>query len=304
MYKLLKLHRVKLLMLLAAANAGLLLSLAVGDIKAFASLVWMDIVGEGGATFLTLAWIVMVLKSRPAGRVTNLLMLGLGCVFFSWWIDLLDEFIKIPDSILWDHWLESGPMPVGLVLLTLGIFHWHSEQLAITAQMVKREKLFREHRLFDNITALGSGEYLKRQIVMGLEQAQETQQPLSLVVLDIDDFNAINRRHGFAEGDRLLQSLTQLLLLSLRTNDLLCRLAGDRFVALLPATGEAQAKVFAEALAQTVNHFAYHTVQGERVPLRVSAASVMATGDLPDALLHRLNLALAKVKQPPYAISA
>jgi diguanylate cyclase (GGDEF)-like protein len=299
MYKLLKLHRVKLLMLLAAANAGLLLSLAVGDIKAFASLVWMDIVGEGGATFLTLAWIVMVLKSRPAGRVTNLLMLGLGCVFFSWWIDLLDEFIKIPDSILWDHWLESGPMPVGLVLLTLGIFHWHSEQLAITAQMVKREKLFREHRLFDNITALGSGEYLKRQIVMGLEQAQETQQPL-----DIDDFNAINRRHGFAEGDRLLQSLTQLLLLSLRTNDLLCRLAGDRFVALLPATGEAQAKVFAEALAQTVNHFAYHTVQGERVPLRVSAASVMATGDLPDALLHRLNLALAKVKQPPYAISA
>ncbi len=304
MYTLLKLHRFKLLMLLAAANFGLLLSLAVGDIKALSMLVWTDIVGEGGATFLTLAWIVMVLKSRPAGRVTNLLMLGLGFVFFSWWIDFLDEFIKIPDAIGWDHWLESAPMPVGLILLTLGIFHWHSEQLAISAQMIKREKLFREHRLFDKITPLGSAEYLKRQIAIGMAHAQETQQPLSLVILDIDKFSAINRSHGFAEGDRLLQALTQLLLLSLRTNDLLCRLAGDRFVALLPATGETQARALACALEQTVRHFAYHSQQGERVSLGITAAAVMAAEESPEALLHRLNLALAKAKQPPYALSA
>ena len=40
-------------------------------------------------------------------------------------------------------------MPVGMILLTLGIYHWHREQLAINGQMEKRERLFREHRLFD-----------------------------------------------------------------------------------------------------------------------------------------------------------
>ena len=299
------LHRLKLAALLLAANAALLLHLGAGDLKPMSDWVWLDILGEGGSALLCLVWLGLVLKSRPAGRVTNFLALGLGLVFLSWWVDALDEFILLPDSISWDHWLESAPMPLGLLLLTLGIYHWHREQLAISAQMEKRERLFREHLLFDKLTPLNTADYLRRQLQQSLAEARAAQQPLSLVILDLDDFSQINRLHGHAEGDRVLQALTQLLLLNLRHRDLLCRLAGDRFVVLLPNTGAREAQLLAEELRLAVAHLAYKArAHGERLQLQASTAAVMALQDDADGLLQRLNLALAKAKQPPYAHSA
>ncbi len=299
MFSVLKPHRLKLTLLLLAANAGLLLHLACGDLKAVSEWEWLDIVGEGGSALLALVWLGLVLKSRPAGRVTNYLALGLSCIFFSWWIDSLDEFIRLPDSITWDHWLESGPMPVGMILLTIGIYHWHREQLAISAQMEKRERLFREHRLFDKLTPLGGADYFKRQLASTLEDSARRQQPLSLLALDLDRFAAINHDYGHAEGDAVLQAISHLLLLNLRRQDLLCRLAGDRFVVLLPNTGESQARRLALELEQAVQGLAHKTRQhGERLQLSASTAVVMALSEAPEALLKRLNLALARAKQP------
>ncbi|MBB6342201.1 diguanylate cyclase (GGDEF)-like protein [Pseudomonas fluvialis] len=304
MPNLLRHHRLKLTALLLAANLGLLLHLAAGDLKAMAEWVWLDLIGEGGSALLALAWLGLILKSRPAGRVTNLLAIGLGCVFFSWWVDLLDEFIQIPDAITWDHWLESAPMPLGLLLLTYGLYHWHHEQLAISAQMEKRERLFREHRLFDKLTPLGGADYLRRQLELSLAQSSREQQPLSLVVIDIDDFDSINQRYGHAEGDRVLQAVTQQMLLNLRHQDLLCRLAGDRFVVLLSNTGETLARTLATELAQSIAHLAHKSRQhGERLFLSATTATVMALQESPENLLQRLNLALAKAKQP-LALSA
>lgn len=303
MSSLLHLHRLKLAALLLAANLALLLHLAVGDLKPMAEWVWLDILGEGGSALLALAWLVLILKSRPAGRVSSLLALGLGCVFFSWWVDALDEFIRLPDSITWDSWLESAPMPIGLLLMTVGLYHWHHEQLAISAQLEKRERLFREHRLFDKLTPLGAAEYLRRQLQLSLQHAEQAQ-PLSLVAVDLDNFSALNQRFGHAEGDAVLQAISQQLLLNLRCQDLLCRLAGDRFVVLLPNTGETLARQLAGELQQAVAHLAHKTRQhGERLHLRATVAVVMAVDEDPQTLLQRLNLALARAKQP-LALSA
>lgn len=299
MPSLLHLHRLKLAALLLAANLALLLHLAAGDLKPMAEWVWLDIIGEGGSAFLALAWLGLILKSRPAGRVTTLLALGLGCVFFSWWVDALDEFIRLPDETLWDSWLESAPMPIGLLLLTVGLYHWHHEQLAISAQMEKRERLFREHRWFDKLTPLGAADYLREQIQLSLQHSKREQQPLSLVAVDLDNFAALNQRYGHAEGDDVLQALTQLLLLNLRRQDLLCRLAGDRFVVLLSNTGEAQARQLANELQLAVAHLAHKSRQhGERLHLQASVAVVMAHDEDAESLLLRLNLSVARVKQP------
>lgn len=303
MSSLLHLHRLKLAALLLAANLALLLHLAAGDLKPMAEWVWLDILGEGGSALLALAWLVLILKSRPAGRVSSLLALGLGCVFFSWWVDALDEFIRLPDSLTWDSWLESAPMPIGLLLMTVGLYHWHHEQLAISAQLEKRERLFREHRLFDKLTPLGAAEYLRRQLQLSLQHAEQAQ-PLSLVAVDLDNFSALNQRFGHAEGDAVLQAISQQLLLNLRCQDLLCRLAGDRFVVLLPNTGETLALQLASELQQAVAHLAHKTRQhGERLHLRATVAVVMAVDEDPQTLLQRLNLALARAKQP-LALSA
>ncbi|MGM3388430.1 GGDEF domain-containing protein [Stutzerimonas stutzeri] len=296
--KFLRLHTLTLLGLAFVANLGLQVYLATGQIKTWAEINWMDVAGEGGSAALALVWLIMLLHSRPAGRVTRLLALGLACVFFSWWMDTLDEFIHLPELAAWDNWLETAPMPIGLLLITLGIYHLNQEQRAISQQMSKREKGFREHRLFDKLTPLGAAEYLRQQLQLALVQAREQAQPLSLVAVDLDDFSAINQRFGQTEGDAVLQAVAHLLLLNLRQQDLLCRLAGDRFVAVLPNTGEAQARSIACELQRAVDSLAHRTEQhGERLHLQASTVAVMAIDDDPEQLLKRLNLGLAKAKQ-------
>lgn len=290
MYVHLHRHLFKMLALLACANAGLLLYLGAGTAKPWGELDWMDVAGEGGSALFALLWFLMLLKARPAGRVTNYLALGLGCIFFALWLDALDEFINLPDAALWDNWLESLPMPLGWLAVTIGLYHWHQEQLAINAQMEKREGLFREHRLFDPVTPLARADYFRRQLQLALALSQSERQPLSLVAVDLDGFGAINRRFGPDEGDAVLLAVSQLLVLNLRSQDLLCRLAGDRFVVLLPNTGESQAWRIADELRAAVRHLAHRTHEhGERLHLHAAVSVAMAVRENADELLERLN---------------
>jgi diguanylate cyclase (GGDEF)-like protein len=279
------------------STSGLYLYLMTGDIKSWEMIKWLDVFAEGGTTLLALFWLVLLMRSRPAGCVTSLLALGLSCFVFSWWMDFLDEFIKIPDTIFWDNWLESLPIPIGLVLLTFGIFHWHKEELAISAQMVKRERVFREHRLFDALIPLGSAGYLREQLKLALKEARTEAQPLSLVAIDIDHFSQINQLYGHQEGDAVLQSITQLLLLNLREQDLLCRLAGDRFVALLPNTNEYQAEIIALELKNAITHLAYKSTHlGKRIHLSASTAITVGMQEEANTLLKTLNSKLGFIK--------
>lgn len=300
MSNLLKLHRLKLIALVALANIGLLLYLAAGHIKTWERIDWLDVVGEGGSALLAFCWVCLVLAHRPAGRVTTLLAVGLGAVFFSMWMDALDEFIQLPAEISWDHWLESAPMPIGLLLITLGLYHWSKEQKALGQQLSKRERLFREHLHHDRLTPLNGAAYLRRQIELEQRRSGEEQQAFSLVLVDLDDFAPFNRQHGHAEGDRVLQAVSQLLLLNLRHSDLLCRLASDRFVALLPGTGEAQAWRIAGELERAVRSYAHKSMpQGESLALSATAVACMARDESADNLLERLSLAMARAKSRP-----
>ncbi|VXC27486.1 Diguanylate cyclase (GGDEF) domain-containing protein [Pseudomonas sp. 8Z] len=304
MKSLLKLHGMTLAGLLLAANAGLLIYLAAGQIKPWSKIDWMDVVGEGGTCLILCGWLLMLLHGRPAGHVTRLLSLGLSCIAFSMWMDSLDEFIQLPSEVLWDNWLETAPMPVGMLLLTLGMYHLQQEQRAISEQMRKREHVLRDHRLFDKLTPLSGAQYLRLHLQQALLQARAEQQPLSLLAIDLDDFSQINQRYGQDEGDQVLQAVAHLLLLNLRQQDILCRLAGDRFVAVLPNTGEQQAQGMADELRQSIASLAHRSQRhGERLQLRATVAAVMALDEDEGQLLKRLNLALARAK-PRLARSA
>ncbi len=98
-----KQHALTLVGLVLAANAGLLVYLAAGTLKAWAEINWTDVAGEGGTCLILCGWLVMLLRGRPAGRVTRLLSLGLCFIAFSMWMDTLDEFIRLPDDAVWDN---------------------------------------------------------------------------------------------------------------------------------------------------------------------------------------------------------
>ncbi len=249
---------------------------------------WMDIIGEGGTALMAALWMLLVLGSRPGGRVTFLLAGGLLAITLGAWSDCLDEFFVIPASQYWDNWLEALT-PIGMLTITVGLYFWREEQFSLNEHMQKRERLFRDHRSFDRITQLSNADYLRRQI--RIEQNRHPEHEAALVLLDIDRFHLVNREHGQREGDRLLQAITHLLLLNLRQQDLVCRYAGDRFAILMPDTTPMQASRAALHLQQAVATLAHHTREGTRV--HISARTVFASVSIDaDHLLAELNAAL------------
>ncbi|MCG8392285.1 MAG: GGDEF domain-containing protein [Pseudomonadales bacterium] len=291
MKPLLTLHYRSLLAVVVIANLVLLLNLGAGDIKPWNAIVWLDIAGEGGAALLSLIWIGLILNSRPTGRVTRLLVAGLTAIFLAYWQDVLDEFIQLPAAITWDHWLESGAMPLGMILLTLGIYHWHREQQAINRQLLKRERIFREHRSFDPLTPLSGAHYLREQLTLEL---QHPQQPVSLIMIDLHCFDHSRRLLGNADSDRLLRELSELLVLNLRQQDLLCRYAGDRFAVVLPATERTVADKLGQELKQAADSFAFKTRRGETHAVSVHIGLAVSHDDDAQTLIERANRDLAR----------
>lgn len=294
-------HKLKLLLTFLILLALGALARHMGELKPWALIDWLDVVGEGCVLLVSLAWVLMVLKSRPHGRVTLLLFSG-GLMFCcSSWLDWLDEFLHYPEGSHLMSWTESLPAPFGLAMLTWGLWGWHREQLAINAQLKSREHFFREHQLVDPLTRLYTQPYLQLVLERELGLHQQGAKPLTLLAWDIRGFGRFNLRHGELAGDKALKGLAEFLLAGLRPQDLLCRLGGDRFVALLPGTGAGEARALGQALSRQLQERPW---LGNRVSLKTELLQAGAA-DSVDTLLARLQVQLDKDKGPgPFAREA
>lgn len=221
-----------------------------GSLKTSTAMDVLDMLGEGITLLVACLWLALIISSRPAGRVTEWLYYGSLLLMYSYFLDFLDEFIRYPDSFRLMSWLESLPAPVGMLLLTYGLIGWHREQRAIDRQLRGRELFLRDHQLIDPLTQLYGNEYLHAVLSREIELHQSQQRPLSMLLLDIDNLAAFNRKHGIASGDRYLSQLSELLSSQLRHTDVICRYAGGCFIAVLSDTALTQAEIMAQHLAQ------------------------------------------------------
>lgn len=147
----------------------------------------------------------------------------------------------------------------------------------MTEQLLRRERLFREHRSLDGITQLGDAGYMAAQVSL----EQRMQRTAALVMLGFQDFERVAREHGLSEADRLLQAASHLLLLNLPPDALLCRYAADRFCVLLPGTEAASAQGLALQLQAALNHLGHHTRAGLRLQLAARSAWALMQAQQP-----------------------
>lgn len=129
--------------------------------------------------------------------------------------------------------------------------------------------------------------------------AREARQQLCVLLLDVDDFKAINDRHGHAAGDRVLVAVAQACKASLRDADLLARYGGEEFVALLPSTDIGKALQIAERVRATVAGTDVNADNGATVRPTVSVGVAVLTA-VPvsfDALLAQADLAMYGAKR-------
>jgi len=212
-----------------------------------------DVVGEGSILVLTLLWSVAVLMSRPPGRVTSYLVIGLSLFTCSSLIDLFDEFTDQISTYSWISLIESIPAAVGMVVMSLALYWWHQEQLALNKQLNRRELDYRWHKEIDPITLLYHAKYFIERAKTHISNDRYT----CIAVLDLVSFSSINRQFGMKEGDRMLREVGQVIVMNIRNTDLACRYAGDRFVLLMPNTQLAEAHKLVTQIELSIENIAF-----------------------------------------------
>jgi len=110
--------------------------------------------------------------------------------------------------------------------------------------------------------------------------------PLSVLVLDIDNFKAINDNYGHAAGDAVLADLANLCKRLLRDSDVLARYGGEEFMVLLPATPKNRAAKVAERIQQAVAKASFNGLPaGQKVTISIGVAGKDVSGPFEIATL-------------------
>lgn len=123
------------------------------------------------------------------------------------------------------------------------------------ALRIERERLTRELEQQTSLDLLTSTLNRRAFFELGereFARAARHREPLSLTMLDLDHFQAVNDTHGQAAGDAVLARVAQICREQLRTEDLLGRYFADRFVCLLPVTELTDAETVAERIRSTL----------------------------------------------------
>jgi len=151
-----------------------------------------------------------------------------------------------------------------------------------------------EMAIIDPLTGLNNRRYLESHLATLLDQAAHKGRPLSLMILDIDHFKAVNDTHGHNAGDEILKSFSARIRKTVRTADLVCRLGGEEFVVVMLDTSLVVATRIAERVRSVIEAEAFPLdEQGGAIPVTVSIG--LADRGLeanPDALFKRADRAL------------
>jgi GGDEF domain-containing protein len=88
--------------------------------------------------------------------------------------------------------------------------------------------------IYDTLTRVFNRRHFNQVLEDELKNVFRTKQPLSIIMVDIDHFKAINDRYGHDEGDRALIHIASILKASLRKHDIVARFGGEEFLVMLP----------------------------------------------------------------------
>lgn len=117
--------------------------------------------------------------------------------------------------------------------------------------LVLQEKL-REQLLRDPLTGLYNRRYLQEALDRELHFARRHQQPVSLIMGDLDHFKNVNDQYGHQAGDYVLKAFSELLGRFARASDINCRFGGEEFLLIMPGMHKADAALRAECLRSAI----------------------------------------------------
>ena len=196
-----------------------------------------------------------------------------------------------PTGTLAVFWRGSGRMASDDELAGL------EELAASCGPAIRNAQRFREASKLadlDALTNLHNRRYFHETLAREVARAERYDRPLTLIVIDIDDFKAINDRIGHLEGDAVLATAAERLRSAVRGADVPCRIGGDEFGVILPEVGLGEAEPLSRRIQLAVGSGAIEPA--ERVHVSAGIAE-LRHGDDAIALFQRADAALYRAKE-------
>lgn len=187
--------------------------------------------------------------------------------------------------------LSTGGRVVGLVefISSRAGRHFHAGETAWLRTMtnqaaaaLENDRLVRQLRdaaETDLVTGVYSHRHLQDRIRQETARAVRSGSPLSVLMLDLDDFKQVNDEHGHQAGDRVLRAIAGALRAAVRGSDVVARYGGDEFVVLMPDTDTVEATRVAQRAGEAVASLAHPMIDGSDVRVSCSVGLAMHPRD-------------------------
>ena len=189
----------------------------------------------------------------------------------------------------------------GLVGELLGMVeHITDITTRVQAEMALKESegRYKELSIVDELTGLFNKRHFNETLRHESDRARRYDHPLSMIIMDIDNFKHFNDTYGHAEGDRVLEAMGQIIAKSIRSLDRGNRYGGEEFTVILPDTAGQDAVTVAERIRLNFAAHDFHPNKGEKVNKTVSLGiTQFRPEDTPDSFLKRADKNLYRAKE-------
>jgi diguanylate cyclase (GGDEF)-like protein len=185
-------------------------------------------------------------------------------------------------------WTLGNPVPVIAVLALL------AGVVAIVWALQDAELHHRGEAILDHLTGLLNRHALLPRFTEITQQARLTNQPVCLILVDLDTFKEVNDSHGHDRGDAVLQAVAYEMRKQLRSFELMYRLGGEEFLIVLPGIDLKTGEILAERLREAIGE-----ARPAGIPITISLGVSAATGEQVDydTLFRAADAALYDAKR-------
>ena len=200
--------------------------------------------------------------------------------------------------ILWLQRKDGVQVPVDIAL---GNFSRDGSSMVVAfvrdvSEIRRMEERMHYQATHDTLTGLNNRWAFSQRLQESVQQAQVSGDPLTLLLLDLDNFKAINDGYGHAAGDHVLQEVAKRLKDVVRSAGTLARLGGDEFTVLIPKTDARHAQAWAEQILRVL----HQPLRWGHVELDFGASIGIAMSPLdspdPSTLMRFADMAMYRAK--------
>ncbi len=240
-----------------------------------------------GGSIVLADMLVVLYRNRNYGTGTVILGIALICLLSVRTVKLIATLLGIPVA---ESMFDAPSSQVILLLLPSVLVPVSTLAFILMALEHLIHKLNQTIRHDDLTGALNKTSLyveIEREIVRSIRYTR----PTSVLMVDLDNFKAINDNKGHLQGDQILKDVVKQIRLSVRETDMVARFGGDEFAVLLTETDIDQARLIAQRVLGEVQ-----TILPPYCGLSIGISSLRSLGETADSLLHRADQALYKAK--------